>query len=315
MTDRRTFIGAATCSLIAAPLAIRAQPAQTVVRIGWLQQGTPRSLARYLDPLHGLGWVEEKNLRVEARYASSPDELATFAAELVRLKVDLIVTNGSPATRAARDATKTIPIVFIVAADPVENGFVASLARPGGNLTGVAVGLYEPKRLQILKEALPRISLVAYPYMETPDEAISGAAQALGMRAHGIALTGLQDFGPFFAEAKKAGADAVLIRDLAALIPQLERIGAETLKRRVPAVGFSRIFADAGGLLFYGPKFPNMDAQAANLIDKILRGADPANLSVYQPTNFELVINLKTAKALRLTIPQAVLLRADEVIQ
>jgi len=314
MTDRRTFIGAAACSLIAAPLAIRAQPAQKVVRLGYLREGTPPSPAPLLDALRSLGWVEGKNLRVEARYASGRDELATFAAELVRLKVDLIVTQGSPATRAARDATKTIPIVFGVGADPVQNGFVASLARPGGNLTGVTVGLYEPKRLQILKEALPGISGVAYPYTDAPDEAISRAAQALGMRAHGIALTGLQDFGPFFAEAKKAGADAVLIRDVSALVPQLERIGAETLKRRVPAVGFRRIFVDAGGLLFYGPKF-HVDAQFANLIDKILRGADPASLPVYQPTNFELVINLKTAKAISLAIPQALLQRADEVIQ
>jgi putative ABC transport system substrate-binding protein len=233
----------------------------------------------------------------------------------VQLKVDLIITNGTPATSAAKQATTTIPIVFRVADDPVRNGFVSSLARPGGNLTGVVDGVYEEKRLQILKEALPGIVRVAYPSFGGEDHGIPRAAKALGVQVLGISLKGVDEFDPFFVEATKGKADAALIPNQAGLGPHLERIGAEMLKHRLPGMGFDLEFVAGGGLLCYAPT-PNFQGPIlAAQIKKILSGTKPADLPVEQPTKFQLVINLKTAKALGLTIPKSLLLRATELIQ
>ena len=313
--DRRTFVTSVTFGVLAAPLTARAQRVGKVHRIGVLRPGVVALPQPFWDTMRELGWVEGQNVKIEPRYADRVDQLPGFAAELVQSRVDLIMTFGTPAAQVAMQASKTIPIVFTVGADPVERGLVASMARPGGNLTGFAFGLYEDKQLQILKEALPGISRVAYPVFRDPNPTILRAAKALGLQAQGIAVQGTEDFGPFCATARRAGADAVLIPNAASVIPNLERIAGETVKNRLPAIGFQRKFAEAGGLLFYGPAPFQEGPRLATQVDKIFKGAKPGDLPVEQPTKFELVINLKTAKALGLTIPQSILVRADEVIE
>jgi ABC-type uncharacterized transport system substrate-binding protein len=312
--DRRTFISTFAGTLLAVPLIANAQQAIKVYRIGFLKQGTEPIQKPFWDAMREFGWVENQNVQIEARYAASEDQLPVLVAELVQLKVDLILTQGTPATRAAKQATNTIPILFAVGGDPVETGLVANLARPGGNLTGFAYGLYEEKLLETLKAALPGISRVAYPFFGEPDPAIQRAAKTLGVQVNGIAVKGPEDFGSFYAEARRTRADAVVIPDVAWFGPHLEHIAAESVKSRLPAIGFKRIFAEAGGLLSYGPTIQAAPRLAAQ-VDKILKGAKPADLPVEQPTTFELVINLKTAKSLGLTIPRPVLLRASEAIQ
>jgi len=305
-------------SLALAPLAAQAQPAGKVYRIGALREG-PEPLSRpFADAMREVGWVEGQNLKIERRNADRRDQLPALAAELVRLKVDLILATGTPATRAAKEATKTIPIVFILAADPVETGLVASFARPGGNLTGWAVGVYDGKLLEVLKEAVPRVSRVAYPATSpiAPGRtrvSLNEAARALSIEIKAIAIQDPKDFDSFFAAAKRLGG-AVLVPNVAWFRPHLERIGAAAAKSHLPAIGYDRQFAESGGLLSYGPTPLNLPRLAAQ-IDKILKGAKPGDLPVEQPSKFELVINLKTAKALGLTIPQSVLVRADQVIQ
>ena len=264
--------------------------------------------------MRNLGWVEAQNVKIEPRYADREDRLPALAAELVRIKVDIIMTNGTPATRAAREATKTIPIAFVLGSDPVENGFVASMARPGGNLTGFAIGLYGEKQMEILKEALPRVSRIAVPN-SSENAGISRAAKALGVQVQYIKMRSPEDFGPFYTAAETARADAVLIPNIAWLGAHLERIATEANRGHLPAIGYRRIFAESGGLMSYGPTPFQEYARVAAQVDKILRGTKPADIPVEQPTKFDLVINLKTAKALGLTIAPSVLLRADEVIQ
>lgn len=312
--DRRTFIGTFAGSLLAVPLIANAEQATKMYRIGLLKHGTQPIQKPFWDAMRDFGWVENQNVKIEARYAVSEDQLPVLAAELVRLKVDLILTQGTPATRAAKQATNTIPIVFTVGNDPVQAGLVANLARPGGNLTGFAYGLYEEKLLEIMKAALPGISRVAYPVFGEPDLAIQRAATTLGVQLNGIPVKGPEDFGSFYAEARRTRADAVVIPDVAWFGPHLEHIAAESAKSRLPAIGFRRVFAEAGGLLSYGPTIQSGPRLAAQ-VDKILKGAKVADVPVEQPTVFELVINLKTAKTLGLTIQQSVLQRANEVIQ
>jgi len=315
--DRRAFIGG-TLALLAAPLAAGAQQGARVYRIGLLSEGPhpfPKALA---DALRELGWVEGKNLLFERRSADRGDELPSLAGELVRLKVDLILTNGTRAARAAKEATKAIPVVFNLGEDPVANGLVASFARPGGNLTGFVVGLYDEKALEVLHEALPGVRRVAYPAAAGPGERyapLHAAGRALGIAIQGIPVRGPSDFDGFFAAARRAGARAVLVENIAWFRPYLKSIGAASVKSGLPAIGYYRQFAEAGGLLSYGPaQFENVPRLAAQ-IDKILKGAKPADLPVEQPTQFDLVVNLRTAKALGLTIPPSVLARADEVIE
>ena len=318
MTDRRTFLAGTGAMLLAAPLAAEAQQSERVYRIGLLSEGAHPLSKPLADALRELGWVEGKNLKFERRSADRGDQLPSLAAELVRIKVDLILTNGTQAARAAKEATKAIPIVFSLGEDPVANGLVASFARPGGNLTGFVVGLYDEKALEVLKEALPAVRRVAYPAAAGPGGRFGGlhaAARALGVEVEGIPVQGPSDLDGFFAAARRAGAGAVLVENIAWFRPYLERIGAASVKSRLPAIGYYRQFAEAGGLLSYGPaQFENVPRLAAQ-IDKILKGAKPADLPVEQPTKFDLVINLKTAKALGLTIPQSLLGRADQVIE
>jgi len=242
----------------------------------------------------------------------------------VRLNVDLIFAFGTLAALAAKDATKTIPIVFRLGDDPVANGLVASFAHPGGNITGFAVGLYEDKLLEILKEALPRASRVVYAIpgdaralaFESRRQArMTTAARALGVELRRIEVQRPPDFDGFFAEAKRQGADAALVPNIVWFRPLLDRIGAAAARSRLPAIGYDSLFAVSGGLLSYGPVAVESSPRLAVQIDKILKGTRPADLPVEQPTKFELVINMKTAKALGLTIPQSLLVRADQVIE
>jgi len=316
--NRRTFLCGLTLRTLCVPRAAGAQQGERVYRIGLLSEGAHPLSKPLADALRELGWIEGKNLKFERRSADRGDQLPSLAAELVRLKVDLILTNGTRAARAAKEASKAIPIVFNLGEDPVANGLVASFPRPGGNLTGFVVGLYDEKTLEVLKEALPALRRVAYPAAAGPRERFAplhAAARALGVEVQGIPVQGPSDLDGFFAAARRAGAGAVLVANIAWFRPYLKRIGAASVKSRLPAIGYYRQFAEAGGLLSYGPaQFENVPRLAAQ-IDKILKGTRPADLPVEQPTKFELVINLKTAKALGLTIPEPFLQRADEVIE
>jgi putative ABC transport system substrate-binding protein len=273
------------------PVAAGAQLSERVYRIGLLSEG-PHPLSRPLaDALRELGWVEGKNLTFEPRSADREDQLRSLAAELVRLKVDLILTNGTRAARAAKEAAKAIPVVFNLREDPVANRLVASFARPGGNLTGFATGLYDDKALGVLKEVLPGVRRVAFPEPRDTASSSSGAAglgerfavlyaagRALGIEIQGIPVQGPSDLDGFFAAARRAGAGGVLVVNIAWFRPYLERIGVASAKSRVPAIGYYRQFAEAGGLLSYRPApFENVPRLAAQ-IDRIFKGAKPGDL-------------------------------------
>jgi len=306
-------------AVVFAPPAAEAQQSGKIYRIGVLREG-PDSSRPIADAMRALGWVEGHNLKIERRNADRREQLSALVAELVQLKVDLILTIGTPATRAAKEATKSIPIVFNLAADPVETGLVASFARPGGNLTGFALGTYDGKLLEVLKEAVPRVSRVAVPALSPiaaspPRVQLREAARALGVEIKAIALQGPRDFDTFFAAAKRLSDGAVLMPNIAWLRPHLERVGATAAKSHLPAIGYDRQFAESGGLLSYGPTMFDSVPRVAAHVDKILRGTKPADLPVEQPTKFELVINLRTAKTLGLTIPQSLLVRADQIIE
>jgi len=311
--DRRLFIVVATGGLVAYLPKVRAQPARNAHRIGYLRQGAVPIAESFWARMNELGW-EGRNVTLEPRYGGR-EQLRELAAELVRSGVDLILTESTPASLAAKEATATIPIVFVVGADPVARGLVTSLARPGGNLTGYAVGLYEEKMLDTLKAALPRSSRVALPAGGPPFPDAERAARRLGLE-----LLEAEGLSPdrvdlFLANARKAGADALFIPNIAWLSESLARLGGAATSAHLPAIAAHRSFARGGGLLAYGATpgqgWPRIAAQ----VDKILRGAKPADLPVEQPSRFTLAINLKAAKALGIVIPQSLLLSADEIIQ
>jgi len=307
-------------ALFALPLAAEAQQGGKILRVGELGDGPVFSdREAFMDAMRRLGWVEGRNIKFERRIAETRARLPELAAELVRLKVNVILTLGTAATVAAKEATKTVPIVFNLGNDPVETGLVASFARPSGNLTGFAIGLYDEKMLEVLKDALPGVKRVAYPdiagSLNTRAQRRISAARALGLELQAIAVHDPSDFGGFFAAARGAGAGAVLVQNSARIVSHLDRIGAAAANSRLPAIGFERRFAASGGLLSYGPAPRQGVPRLAAQIDKILKGAKPADLPVEQPARYELVINLKSAKALGITIPQFLLLRADEVIE
>jgi len=312
--DRRTFIRTFSAGLSAVPLIGNAQQPPAMYRIGFLSEGAAPNLKPFWDAMREFGWVENENVSLEARYAATTDQLPVFAAELVRRKVDLIVVWGTRATRAAKQATGTIPIVFVVGSDPVEEGLVASLARPGGNLTGFAYGIYADKQLEILRAALPGIRRVAYPRLgERHGAAIEHAGKALQLHLHGTSVRAPEDFDLLFVTARKTKADAVLIQDVAWFLPHLASIATSSIENRLPAIGPTRAFADAGGLLSYGPK-PQSDLLVAAHVDKIRKGARPADLPIEQPTLFELVINRKAASVLGVKIAPQVMQRATDVV-
>jgi putative ABC transport system substrate-binding protein len=303
------------------------QPAK-VPRIGFLTTPSPTAAAYYLEAfregLRELGYVEGKTIAIEYRFAEGrPERLPALAAELVRLKVDVIVTGGPPAPEDAKQATSTIPIVFAVAGDPVGEGLVASLARPGGNITGLASIAAEVvgKQLELLKEVVPKISRVAvllnpshsaHPLMARQAE---GAARALGMQLHILQAGSPAEIDAAFAAMRSQGVGGVLVLRGSLFLAQRAQIAALAAKSRLPAVYGTREEAEAGGLMAYGASLPLLYRRAATYVDKILKGAKPADLPVEQPTKFELIINLKTAKALGLTIPPSLRQRADELIQ
>jgi ABC-type uncharacterized transport system substrate-binding protein len=328
VTTRRAFIGTVAGTLFAAPLAAGAQPAGTVHRIGYLVSGSA-TVNRYAEAfrqgLRELGWVEGQSIVVEYRFAEGRfDRLPGLAAELVRLKVELIVATPSPAVVAAKSATGTIPIVMIGVADPVGQGLVASLARPGGNVTGVAYSVGTEtigKGLELLKEAVPKVQRVAVLSNPTnPSHALAmnsvrTAAQSLGLQLQFLEARGPDAFDGAFAAMARERAGALLVVPDPVFLAQRARLADLTAKSRLPSMHSLREEAESGGLMSYGSTLSSQGRQAAVYVDKILKGAKPADLPIEQPTKFELVINLKTAKALGLTIPPSVLTRADEVIQ
>jgi len=324
--DRRTFVGAIAGGLLAAPLAAEAQPAAKVYRIGYVRAETPPAvdIEAFRQGLREHGYLEGKNVVIEYRWADGNEEkLRSLMAELIRLKVDLIVTSAPAATRAAKEATTTIPIVMVLVADPVAFGFVASLARPGGNVTGFAFLLPEVsgKRLQLLKEAIPGLSRVAVlwnaanPYKAFDLKEVQAVADALTVAIHTFPVREPNDFDDAFKAAVKSRVGGLITLEDPFTIAHRTRIVDLALRHRLPAVYAVRPFVDAGGLMSYGPDRADQNRRAATFVDKILKGARPADLPVERPTKFELVINRKTAKALGITIPHSLLLRADEVIQ
>jgi len=316
LTKRRLFIGLVTGGLLASSLRVSAQRAGQSYRLGYLRFGVGMLPKQFWDAMRELGWIEGKNINMLQRNAMTRDDLPELAAELVRLKVDLMLTESIPATQAAMKATKTIPIVFTIGGDPVTTGLVTSLARPGGNVTGYTLGLYDEKMLQILKAALPRATHIAVPAWGEYPSRVTRAARELGMEVQGFDVPEPDDIGHFFDVARKTGADAVFIPNIPSLNPMLERLGLDATNARLPAISWARNFARAGGLLSYGPVAGSQNlSRTAVQIDRILKGTKPDEIAVEMPTQFAMVINLKTAKALGLTIPKDLLLRADEVIQ
>jgi len=317
-------------AVLVVPLAGEAQQAASLPRIGFLAPASlsePR-IQRYLQAfrqgLRELGYVEGLNIAIELRWAEGQyDRLPGLAAELVRLKVNVIVADGPPAIQAAKHATETIPIVMAAVADPVAAGFVASLARPGGNITGLSMMLPElvGKQLEMLKEVLPKVSRVALlgnpanPNYASLVRHAQDAARALGVRLQPLQARDPSEIDRAFAAMTIERAGAVILLVDSVLLNHRTRIGDHATRRRLPTVSGQSDSAEAGGLLAYGPSLSDSFRRAATYVDKILKGAKPADLPVEQPTTFELVINLKTAKALGLTIPQSLLLRADRVIQ
>ena len=325
--NRRTFLCGLTLGMLALPVAAAAQQAGKVPRIGFLFYGSPGpspELDAFRQGLRELGYIEGQNITIEYRFAGGRlGQLPELAAELVRLKLDVIVTPGTPASVAAKQATSTIPIVFAGVADAVGAGLVADFARPGGNITGLTSISAElgGKRLELLKAVAPKASRVAVLYNPADRsnvlvlKELQESAPALRLTLQPLGVRGPGEFeGAFVAMSRKRahalfGAAGILTTEHRKAVVDL------AAKSRIPAMWGERQFVEAGGLMSYAVNFYDQVRRAATHVDKILKGAKPGDLPVEQPTKFELVINLKTAKALGLTIPQSLLLRADEVIQ
>jgi putative ABC transport system substrate-binding protein len=315
--------------LLTAPVT-HAQSATKVYQIGTLRPG-PRPTApdwkqrwAFMRALRELGWVEGQNIVIHDRWADGRTErLPALAADLVRLKVDVIATRSWPAAVATKQATTTIPIVIAGTGDPVATGLVQSLARPGGNITGLGDPAAElsAKRLELLKDIVPKLSRVALLWnsgdggMTLRARAVQGAARTLGVTVRPLAVQGPEDFEQAFAAMLQERPGALLVVADLLTIMHRKRIVEFATQHRVPTMWESRGFVDGGGLISYGENSDDRERRAAAYVDKILRGARPAELPVEEPTRFELVVNLKTAGALGLALPQAILLRADQVIQ
>jgi len=305
-----------------------AQQPGKIPRIAYLAAGTASQQAAQLEDfrrgLRELGYVEGKNIVIEWRWAEEKfDRLPDLAAELVRLKVDVIVTAGPTATRPAKEATTSIPIVMAFDSDPVGSGFVASLARPGGNITGLSSISAElnGKRLELLKETVPMASRIAVFGTSTNpgnDQALREtelAAGAFGVKIHSLDIKASKDFETAFRATLRQRADAMLVLNSPVFPSHRAQLTEFAIKNRLPAVYFSPAFVDGGGLMSYGVRTADLFRRAATYVDKILKGAKPADLPVEQPTKFEFIVNLKTAKQISLTIPPNVLARADRVIR
>jgi putative tryptophan/tyrosine transport system substrate-binding protein len=326
MMDRRKFVGALAGSLVVAHGSAEAQPAAKLYRIGFFLGATGESVASLFDALveglRDLGYVEGRNVVFERRYGDGHMErLADIAAELVRLRVDVIVTGSSIHVAAARRATTTIPIVMVFTADPVQAGFVKSLARPGGNVTGLSADASQElwsKYLTILKEIVPKLSRVGVLGQVSTSvefQELEAASRKLGVALDVADIRSPADLDGAFSTmlSKRVGAILIVVSPLTYLLK--EAIAEWAIKYHLPTMSNADQYAQAGLLMSYGPSLQVLYRRAATYVDKILRGAKPADLPVEQPSKFELTINLKTAKALGVTLPQSLLLRAEEVIQ
>jgi putative tryptophan/tyrosine transport system substrate-binding protein len=323
---RRKFL--ATLGGAAAwPLAARAQQIAKLPTIGFLGGSTASAQSEWtaalVQRLRELGWIEGRTVTIEYRWAEGRTErFAEIATEFVRLKVDVIVTQSTPSVLAAKQATTVIPIVFASAGDPVGTGIVASLARPGGNVTGLSGQATDTaaKRLELLREIVPNLRRLAImgnvgnPFNVLEMDEVQAAAHTLGLEVVALEIRRGEDIAPGF-ETLKGRAEALYVSGDPLLITNQIRINTLALGARLPTMSIFRHHVAAGGLISYGPNFPDLYRRAAELVDKILRGAKPADLPVEQPTKFDLILNLTTAKVLGLTIPEAFLLRADEVIE
>ncbi len=329
MIDRRTLLGTLASSLLA-PRVARGQPAAKVRRIGLLSEGPSKDLHpesavnRFVDGLHDLGYVDGQNLVLEYRYANDQAErIPEFAAELVRLKVDVIVTVGTKETLAAKAATSTIPIVMLFVGDPVGVGLVSSLTHPGGNVTGTSSMFPDVsgKRLELLREIVPKLRRVAILWnprnasAAAEMRAIETAARSHGLTVYSAGVDSASRLDAALADLAGARPDGVLVTQDALTMWHRDAIVAAALRTRLASIFPTSAYVKSGGLLSYGPDYRALASRGATYVDRILKGAKPGDLPIEQPTKFELVINLKTAKALGLTIPQSLLLRADEVIQ
>jgi putative ABC transport system substrate-binding protein len=327
VTTRRAFIGTLAGGLLAAPLTAEAQQAGKVYRLGMLETRSPELNTANIDAfrqgLRELGYKEGQNLEIVYRSSDGRDErFAGLAGELVRLKVDLILTRGTPAALAAKSATGTIPVVMAASGDPVGSGIVRSLASPGGNVTGLSSGITEsyPKRVQLLGELLPVKRIAAILNMGNPVippqwRIVEASARSLGIEAQLLDVRRPEDLRGAFEAAAKQRAEALVVGLDGVTQANLRPIAELAAKHRLPSIYPAKDYANVGGLMTYGSSDFHMYHRAATFVGKIFKGAKPADLPVEQPTTWEFVINLKTAKALGLTIPQSLLQRADEVIQ
>jgi putative ABC transport system substrate-binding protein len=327
MMKRREFISLLGGAAAAWPLAARAQQAGKLPTIGFLGSGTPsvqgQRVAAFVQRLRELGWIDGRDLAIEYRWAEGRDKRYTeIAAEFARLKVDVIVTSATPATLAAKQATAVIPIVFVNALDPLGIGLVASLARPGGNATGLSgQGLdLVGKRLELLREVVPDLRRLAVmadvgnPVSVLEMAEAQAAARRLSLEVTTSEIRRAEDIAPAF-EALRERTDALYLCADPLMNANRTRINILAVGARLPTMHGNRGYVEAGGLMSYGANVLDQYRRAADFVDKILRGAKPADLPVEQPTKFDFVINLTTAKALGLTVPEALLARADEVIE
>jgi putative ABC transport system substrate-binding protein len=324
---RREIIGLIGGMAATWPLALRAQQPGKLPTIGFFGPTTASAagqwVAAFVQRLHELGWIEGRTVAIEYRWAEGrSDRFADIAAEFVRLKVRVIVTGGTAAVIAAKQATSAIPIVFGTAGDPVSLGLVASLARPGGNVTGLSNQSVDlvAKRLELLRDVVPtlrRLAIMANiggSIGALEMSAVKAAARTLGLEVTPVEIRRAEDIAPAF-ETLKGRADALYVVTDPLINSNRIRINALALDSRLPTMHASKDYVDAGGLMSYGPNFPDLFRRTADIVDKILRGAKPADLPVEQPTKFDLAANLTTAKAIGLQIPESFLLRADDVIE
>jgi len=324
---RREFVALLGSTALAWPIPARAQQGGKLATIGLLGSGTAAAqsqwTAAFVQRLRELGWTEGRNVTIEYRWAEGRSErFAEFAAEFVRLKVDVILTHNTPPVIAAKQATSVIPIVFATAADPVDTGLVASLARPGGNVTGLSSQTTDlaSKRIELLREVVPGLRQLAFlsqpdnPYVVFDMRQAESAARRLGLETASLEIRRAEDIAPAFEELK-GRAEALYILPDPLLFTHRLRINTLALGARLPTMHLLREYVEASGLMSYGPNWSDQWRRAADYVDKILRGAKPADLPVEQPTKFDLIINLTTAKVLGLTVPDKLLALANEVIE
>jgi len=325
---RRTFISGIALGLLGSPIAVGAQPAGKVSRVGFLGNSTAALEANLVGPfregLHDLGDVEGRNILIEYRWAEGKYErLPALVAELAALKVDVIVTAGTPAALAVEKTAPSIPLVMVAVGDPVGVGLVVDLGRPGGNATGLSsiAPELEGKRLELLREVVPKLSHIAVlwnpdnPFHTGSLKETRAAARVLGIKAQFLGVRVSEDLPAAFASIVKERPGALLVLADRVFLHNRARIVDFEAKQRLPGVYAYRELVEAGGLMSFGPNYADMHRRAASYVDKILKGSKPADLPVEQPTRFELMINLKTAKALGLKIPPSLLARADAVVQ